>query len=287
MLQDLDFGQLDNQFHPAAPSEKDIIVCVQGKNVFVARDSENHLTLPTWKQVQSWSADWSRWFDTPVQYAFTLQNVRYFLWMGEAGSTDDENFAYEPATGLRQLTSKNICFAIMTAWHIFCWYRVNRFCGKCGHPTVHDEKERMMRCPECGNMIFPKIAPAVIIALTHNDKIVLIQYANRNYKHYGLIAGFVEIGETAEEAVAREVMEEVGLKIKNIRYYKSQPWGVAGNLSLGYFCELDGENERIHLDEIELSNAEWFDRHHIPAEDDGISLTREMVRIFAEGKEPS
>ena len=287
MLQDLDFGQLDNQFHPAAPSEKDIIICVQGKNVLVSRDSENHLTLPTWKQVQSWSADWSHWFDAPVQYAFTLQNVRYFLWMGEAGGADDENFAYEPAMGLRQLTSKNICFAIMTAWHIFCWYRVNRFCGKCGHPTVHDEKERMMRCPECGNMIFPKIAPAVIIALTHNDKIVLIQYANRNYKHYGLIAGFVEIGETAEEAVAREVMEEVGLKVKNIRYYKSQPWGVAGNLSLGYFCELDGENERIHLDEIELSNAEWFDRHHIPAEDDGISLTREMVRIFSEGKEPN
>lgn len=287
MLQDLDFGQLDNQFHPATPSEEDIIVCVQGKNVLVARDNENHLTLPTWKQVQSWSTDWSRWFDAPVQYAFTLQNVRYFLWMGEAGGADDENFAYEPAMGLRQLTSKNICFAIMTAWHIFCWYRVNRFCGKCGHPTVHDEKERMMRCPECGNMIFPKIAPAVIIALTHNDKIVLIQYANRNYKHYGLIAGFVEIGETAEEAVAREVMEEVGLKVKNIRYYKSQPWGVAGNLSLGYFCELDGENELIHLDEIELSNAEWFDRHHIPAEDDGISLTREMVRIFSEGKEPN
>ena len=78
-------------------------------------------------------------------------------------------------------------------------------------------------------------------------------------------------------------MEEVGLKVKNIRYYKSQPWGVAGNLSLGYFCELDGDDDAITLDENELAMAEWFSRDEIPADDDGISLTREMVRIFREG----
>ena len=85
--------------------------------------------------------------------------------------------------------------------------------------------------------------------------------------------------------MAREVMEEVGLKVKNIRYYKSQPWGIAGNLSIGYFCDLDGD-DTVHLDENELSLAEWYDRNALPAEDDGISLTREMVRIFGEGKEP-
>ena len=142
-----------------------------------------------------------------------------------------------------------------------------------------------MRCPNCGNMIFPKIAPAVIIALTNGDKLMLSQYANLNYKRYGLLAGFVEIGETAEEAVAREVMEEVGLKVKNIRYYKSQPWGISGNLSIGYFCDLDGE-DCVHLDRNELALAEWYDRKNLSAEDDGISLTREMIRIFGEGKEP-
>ena len=143
-----------------------------------------------------------------------------------------------------------------------------------------------MRCSKCGNMIFPRIAPAVIIGLTNGDKLMLSQYAaNRNYKRYGLLAGFIEIGETAEEAVAREVMEEVGLKVKNIRYYKSQPWGIAGNLSIGYFCDLDGD-DHVHLDENELSLAEWYDRDNLPAKDDGFSLTREMVRIFGEGKEP-
>ena len=142
-----------------------------------------------------------------------------------------------------------------------------------------------MRCPACGNMMFPRIAPAAIIGVTHGDRLILSKYANREYTRYGLIAGFIEIGETAEEAVAREVMEEVGLKVKHIRYYKSQPWGIAGNLSIGYFCDLEGSDE-IHLDENELASAAWFDRSDLPAKDDGISLTREMVRIFEEGREP-
>ena len=286
MLQDLEFGYLDNQYHYEVPRGEDVIVCVQKNQALIRRDSENRLYLPTWEQVQSWSGSWDRWLDEPVRYAFSLQGVRYFLWMGEAGMPEGEEFAYEPINGFRQMICKNICFAMMTAWHLYTWYRVNRFCGNCGHKTVHDDKERMMRCPVCGNMIFPRIAPAVIIGLTNGDKLMLSQYAaNRNYKRYGLLAGFIEIGETAEEAVAREVMEEVGLKVKNIRYYKSQPWGIAGNLSIGYFCDLDGD-DTVHLDENELSLAEWYDRNALPAEDDGISLTREMVRIFGEGKEP-
>ena len=143
----------------------------------------------------------------------------------------------------------------------------------------------MIRCPQCGNMIFPKIAPAVIIAVTNGDKLLLSKYAGRAYTRYALLAGFVEIGETGEQTVQREVMEEVGLKVKNIRYYKTQPWGVESDLLLGYYCDLDGD-DTVHLDENELSMAGWYDRNNLPAHDDGISLTREMIRVFEEGKEP-
>ena len=285
MLQDLDFGCLDNQYHAQEPQDGDVVICVQGKNTLLHRDADETLTLPTWGQVKTWCGDWEWWFDYPTQYAFTMQDVRYFIFMGKAGAVEGDYFTYENATVLRQQTSKNIIFAMMTAWHIYQWYRVNRFCGACGEKTMHDGKERMMRCPHCGNMIFPKIAPAAIIGLIHGDKLMLSTYAGRDTKRYGLLAGFIEIGETAEEAVAREVMEEVGLKVKNVRYYKSQPWGVAGNLSIGYFCDLDGD-DTVRLDENELASAEWFDRHDLPAKDDGISLTREMIRIFGEGKEP-
>ena len=285
MLQDLDFGYLDNQYRYEEPTDDAIVICIQGKNTLLHRASDDSLTLPTWGQVKQWCDRWERWMEEPTRYAFTMQEKQYFLFMGKAGDCPDDYFTYENATVLRQVTSKNVCFAMMTAWHLYQWYRVNRFCGACGEKTLHDGKERMMRCPSCGNMIFPRIAPAVIIGLTHGDKLMLSTYAGREYKRYGLLAGFIEIGETAEEAVVREVMEEVGLKVKNVRYYKSQPWGVAGNLSIGYFCDLDGD-DTVRLDENELASAEWFDRNDLPAKDDGISLTREMIRIFGEGKEP-
>ena len=285
MLQDIQYGRLENEFRPIPPEGKDRVVCIRDGGILLRRDRENHLALPTAAQVMAWSGDWHRWDGEDLRYVFRMEGENYFLWMGRAGECPDGNFAYEPGRGLRQLVSKDICFAMMTAWHLYTWYRVNRFCGACGGPTVHDGKERMMRCPACGNMIFPRIAPAAIIGLTHGDKLMLSTYAGRDYKRYGLLAGFIEIGETAEEAVAREVMEEVGLKVKNIRYYKSQPWGVAGNLSIGYFCDLDGD-DTVRLDENELASAEWFDRDNLPAKDDGISLTREMIRIFGEGKEP-
>jgi NAD+ diphosphatase len=173
----------------------------------------------------------------------------------------------------------------MTAWHLFVWYRNNRFCGRCGTATEHDGKERMMRCPKCGNMIFPKISPAVIIAATDGDRLLLSKYAGRNFTRFALIAGYTEIGETLEQTVRREVMEEVGLRVKNIRYYKSQPWGVDGNVLMGFYCDLDGD-DTIHIDENELAMAEFYDRHNLPAQDDGISLTREMIRVFQEGREP-
>ena len=285
MLQDLAFGRMDNQYRDHSPQKGDAVVCIRGGSILIARDKNDVLTLPAFEQVEQWSEHWTHWHEQPYRYAFTMQDVRYFLWMGDAGEPGDLAFNYETASTLRQLTSKHICFAAMTAWHIYCWYRDNKFCGRCGTATVHDGVERMMKCPNCGNMIFPRIAPACIIALTDGDRLMLSKYANRNYTRYGMLAGFVEIGETAEECVAREVMEEVGLKVKNIRYYGSQPWGIAGNLQIGYFCDLDGD-DKVTLDENELASAEWFDRNDLPAKDDGISLTREMIRIFGEGKEP-
>ena len=287
MLQDLAFGRLENEFRTLSPTKADIVVCVRDNTILICRDKNDALRLPTYAQVTRWAqtGDWSHWTQEPYQYVFRMQDVNYFLWMGEAGDPEDPSFSYEPARTLRQVISKSVCFAAMTAWHLFVWYRANRFCGRCGTPTVHDSAERMMRCPHCGNMIFPRINPAVIIAVTDGDRLLLSKYAGRAYTRYALLAGFTEIGETAEETVQREVMEEVGLRVKNIRYYKSQPWGIDGNLLMGFYCDLDGDDS-IHLDKNELAMANWYDRNELPAKDDGISLTREMIRVFEEGREP-
>lgn len=288
MLQDLEHGRLENEFHRISPSADDIVVCFRGATALIHRNERNELHLPTCREVLTWAEinHWKAWDANQMQYVFRLQEQNYFIWWGEAGEASDNAYVYEGVIGLRQVISKNIAYAIMTAWHLFDWYRSNRFCGRCGASTVHDEKERMMRCPDCGNMIFPKIAPSVIVGVIHGDRLLLSKYANRNYTRYGMIAGFTEIGETVEETVQREVMEEVGLKVKNIRYYKTQPWGVTGGLLLGYYCDLDGEDEAIILDRNELAMAEFYPRNALPAHDDGISLTREMVRVFEEGREP-
>jgi len=286
MLQDITFGTLDNQYRHHLPQGDDLAVCIQGNSILFCRDSDGRLQLPTVAQAEQWRGSWEQWLDEPYRYAFTMQERRYFLWFGRAGDVSDDNFFWLPAGGVREIDSKDVCFAAMTAWHIYSWYRNSRFCGQCGSPTAHDEKERMMRCTNCGNMHFPRIAPAVIIGLTHGDKLMLSKYANRGTTRYGMLAGFIEAGETAEEAVKREVMEEVGLKATNVRYYKSQPWGIAGNLSLGYYCDLEGDNDTVTLDETELACAQWFSREEIPYKDEGFSLTGEMIDLFQKGKEP-
>ena len=149
----------------------------------------------------------------------------------------------------------------------------------------HDTKERMMYCPSCGRQEYPVLMPAVIVGITNGDKIICSKYEGRSFKQYALIAGFAEIGETIEETVHREVMEEVGLKVKNLHYYKSQPWSFSGTLLFGFFCDVDGD-DTLTVDHEELSVAQWFDRDKIICQDTGSSLTNEMMMVFAAGKEP-
>lgn len=283
MIQDIKPHIFHNEFKNLKPDANDKAIVFDGKNFLVKRDENDTLHMPGCSDIEG-----------DYQYVFSVDDTRYFLFKGweyaeREGEVERyirryekhlEGFKFENIQNLRQLTSKELCFAVMTAWHLNGWYRDNRYCGRCGAKTLHDIKERMVRCPKCGNMIFPKIAPAVIVALTHGNKILLTKYAaTRDYKKYALIAGFVEIGETVEETVEREVMEEVGLKVKNLRYYKSQPWGYDSNVLMGYFAELDGD-ESITMDTEELSKAQWFAREEMPAHNDGISLTREMMGVF-------
>mgnify|MGYP000665301821 FL=1 len=131
-------------------------------------------------------------------------------------------------------------------------------------------------------MEYPKLSPAVIVAVRNGEKLLLSKYAGREFTNYALIAGFAEIGEPIEDTVRREVMEEVGLKVKNLRFYKSQPWSFTDTLLFGFFCDLDGD-DTICLDEEELSLAVWMERSQIPVDEYEISLTREMMTLFKNG----
>ena len=124
-----------------------------------------------------------------------------------------------------------------------------------------------------------------MVLIRKGDSILLARHTANAAGRYTALAGFVEPGESIEQTVHREVMEEVGLKVKNLRYYKSQPWSFSGTLLFGFFCDVDGD-DTLTVDHEELSVAQWFDRDKIICQDTGSSLTNEMMMVFAAGKEP-
>ena len=286
MMQDLSYGRLENEFRNLQPGSDDLVICFQDHQILLKREEDNRFSLPTVAEVSPWTEHCTPWYAEGLRYVFRMQDQNYFLWLGDLEDGQYGPYSFEPLRMLRyQGVNSDQLFGAFTAWHLYVWYRNNRFCGCCGTRTQHDTQERMLRCPDCGNMIFPKISPAVIVGVTDGDRLLMSKYAGRDYTHYALIAGYTEIGETLEQTVSREVMEEVGLKVKNIRYYKSQPWGIDGNILMGFYCDLDGD-DTVHLDDKELALAQWHVRGALPAKDDHFTLTREMIRIFDEGKEP-
>ncbi len=140
-----------------------------------------------------------------------------------------------------------------------------------------------MRCPECNNMIFPKIAPSVIVGVTHGDRLLLSKYANRSYTRYGMIAGFTEIGETVEKTVQREVMEEVGLKVKKLRYYGSQPWAFSSTQMMAFVADLDG-SPKLTLQAEEIAAARWMSPEELPENADPLSIGHQMIERFRQGR---
>ena len=279
MIQDILPQKLYNTFvrKELSPDSR-ILSFREGQALY--REQEGTLQFLTFRQVKGYYEERVQELPEAV-FLFSVDRQDYFLM--DLGEALIEGYTYHKMFETRRLFPKENVLAAATGWHLYVWYRDNQYCGRCARKLVHDEKLRMMKCPDCGNMVFPKIAPAVIVGVTDGDRILMTKYADREYKKYALIAGFTEIGETAEQTVEREVMEEVGLSVKNIRYYKSQPWGYDSNLLLGYFCDL-AQEEEIHLDQTELSLAEWVDYRDVPDDPEGLSLTREMMITFRERK---
>lgn len=274
MIQDIYPHIYHNAYHETQPQENDFILIFHGNRALI-RFQEDKLRYPTFQETTDLSCSYL--------YLFSIDNYRYFLALDSESPITLPGYTYHEVNIFRTAFSRHTAFAGITGHHLFGWYQTNRFCGRCGNRLVPDHTERMLRCPVCGNMIYPRISPAVIVGVVNGDKLLMSKYAGRAYTKYALIAGFTEIGESAEQTVAREVMEEVGLQVKNIHYYKSQPWAFSGSLLMGYFAQLDG-SDQITLDTSELSEAGWFTREEITLEDDHVSLTREMIQRFKEGK---
>ena len=283
MIQDIAPHRFDNTYRPTAPEPNSFVLHYEGQEGWMKR-TEEEIVFPTFAELREKNGRkdlMSGEIAFAWTYLFSIDEERYYL-VEEPDLELPPEYRKENVQVFRDADPQYRAFAGITGHQLFHWYRKHHYCGQCGSQTKQDKKERMLYCENCGNMEFPKICPAVIIAVTDGNRLLLSKYAGRIYKKYALLAGYTEIGETIEETVRREVLEEVGLKVKNIRYYKSQPWAFSETELMGFYCDLDGEDS-IRLDQEELSMAEWFEREEIPVTPLRDSLTNEMIMQFKNG----
>ena len=289
MIQDIYPHRLVNRYDPDKKPADDSIVMVFRKNDVLLSADENRVEFPCVKDFRMDEAE-----KDSLHYLFSIDDTDCFLLSREAFDPDTEEtdcgipsgFAFRDSGNLRRMDigPRENLFAEFTGHQLYRWYRDNRFCGTCGSHTRHSRTERAMVCTCCGRTIYPRILPAVIVGVTNGDRILMTKYADRPISFYALVAGFTEIGETLEETVRREVMEEVGLRVKKIRYYKSQPWGVVDDILMGFYCDVDGD-DTIRIDRNELKEGRWFRREEVELQPTDFSLTNEMMREFKEGRQ--
>ena len=175
------------------------------------------------------------------------------------------------------------CFALINkAVQVMEWDRTNQFCSRCGKKTLQKQGERGKECPACGELFYPRISPAVIVLIRRGDEVLLARSPHFPKDMYSLIAGFVEPGESAEDAVIREIREEVGLEIKNIRYFGTQAWPFPNSLMIGFTAEYaSGE---IKPDGVEIEDAHWFSDKELPVLPGKISISRKLIDHFLKEK---
>jgi NAD+ diphosphatase len=188
--------------------------------------------------------------------------------------------------GLRQVYGRldEALFWVATrAVQIVDWDRTHLFCGRCGTPLRTKTTERAKECPKCGQLHFPRLAPAIIVLVERGHELLLARSRHFLPKMYSVLAGFVEPGESLEEAVVREVKEEVGIDVKDIKYFGSQPWPFPHSLMIGFTATYAGSE--ISLDDSEIEDAGWFTPDHLPQIPGKISIARKLIDWFVEKQE--
>ena len=276
MIHEIFPHQFDNHFIITDNiAENDYILHYNEKSLLLKINGDE-FQLPTKKNV-------SDILDTTEStFLFSLNGVRCFL-VWNATRLIDDRFVYKEINSFRTLNPREIAWICIVGFQLNNWYLENKFCGKCGTKTAEKPDERAIICPNCSTVVFPKISPAIIVAILCKDKILLAHNSNFEQKRYSLVAGYVDVGETLEETVMREVKEEVGLDVKNIRYYKSQPWAFSGSMMIGFTAEAD-DTQPIRPDNVEITEADWFSRENLPNHPPKISIAGEMIDKFKKGE---
>ncbi|BDZ71371.1 NAD(+) diphosphatase [Methanobacterium petrolearium] len=210
-----------------------------------------------------------------TQYLGTLDGYPCYSAEINPGTVAPEGMVFRDLRSLYMKLDEDIFLLAGKAIQVVNWDSNHQFCGRCGTPTRTLDDEMAKICPECGFISHTRLSPAVITAIVKDGKLLMAKHSRASGDMYGLIAGFVEAGETLEEAVKRETWEEVGLKVKNIRYFGSQPWPFPNSLMLGFTADYESGN--IQADGNEIIDAHWFRADELPRQPSKMSIARELI----------
>lgn len=189
-----------------------------------------------------------------------------------------ENWQFQPLKNAFEHLGETFFAIAGRALHILQWDKDHQFCSRCGIPLIVKADERAKVCPQCQLHFYPKLSPSIIVAIMRGREILLARSPRFPPGNYSVLAGFIEPGETAEEAVEREVYEEVGLTVKNIQYFGTQHWPFPDSFMLGYTADYD--SGEIAIDKQEIEDARWFDIDHMPPLPSKISIARHLIDNF-------
>jgi NAD+ diphosphatase len=195
-----------------------------------------------------------------------------------SGNRLAKNFEFKDLRALLAHLDEEMFWIAGRANQLVDWQRTHQYCGTCGLPTEDKKDERAKICLHCGLINYPRLSPAVIVAVTKGDKILLARNKRFKIPFYSVLAGFVEPSETLEQCVHREVKEEVGISVKNIRYFGSQPWPFPNSLMVAFIAEHAGGD--IEVDPAELRDAGWFSKEMLPQVPSSISIAGRLIEWF-------
>lgn len=254
----------------------DLLLCFDERTV-LAKTGASDMTFPKRNEL-------NLKIDNTEIYLFDMDDKSCFLVM-DLPTTEINNYEYKDISFFRSHPNKEIGWITILGFHLYNWYNSHKYCGKCGSQTKHKSDERALICPHCNSVYFPVISPAIIVAIIAENKILLARNANFSGGWYSLIAGYVDVGETVEQTVVREVKEETGLDVYDIKYYGSQPWALSGSLMLGFVAHAD-INQEIKVDGEEIVIADWFSADNLPNYPSNASIAGEMIDKFKNGVLP-
>lgn len=218
---------------------------------------------------------------TTVQYSGSLNGNTYYA----ANLCEKDQFSGFSFKKLRQLSghiADDSFEMTYRAFHIMNWLKTNKFCGCCGKvmQVTQAPQELAVQCPACSHTVYPRISPAIIVAVVKDDKILLARSSRFPAGRYSVIAGFVEPGETLENCVRRELLEEVGIEADNIAYFGNQPWPFPDSLMIAFTAQYAGGE--ITIDNNEIVAADWFSEDALPSIPPKGSIARQLIEWFLE-----